>query len=147
MTQRLVRHSTIVVERRYAAAPPRVFATWSDPVIKTQWFTHQGDTYELDFRVGGRESSSGTTSNGQSFRYEAHYYDIVAPQRIVYSYEMYLDTARISVSLATIEFAPDGTGTRLTCTEQGAFLDGLDTATQREGGIGSLLDRLGDVLD
>jgi hypothetical protein len=31
-------------------------------------------------------------------------------------------------------------------TEQGAYLDGLDTPAQREQGTGSLLDRLGALL-
>ena len=44
----------------------------------------------------------------------------------MYSYEMYADDARISVSVATIEFAKSGDGTALTWTEQGAYLDGID---------------------
>ena len=39
---------------------------------------------------------------------------------------MHIGDTRISVSLATIELKPEGTGTRLTFTEQGAFLDGYD---------------------
>jgi hypothetical protein len=39
---------------------------------------------------------------------------------------MYADGARISVSVATIEFAKSGDGTALTWTEQGACLDGTD---------------------
>jgi hypothetical protein len=38
-------------------------------------------------------------------------------------------------------------GPRLICTELAAFLDGRDTPSQRTGGIGSLLNRLGDVLE
>lgn len=145
MSERSVHHNTLVVERHYGAAPARVFAAWSDPLIKAPWFAAGDGMYELDFRVG-RQERSRTIANNQSFRYEARYSDIVAPHRIVYSYEMYRDTARMSVSLATIEFIPNGTGTRLVCTEQGAFLDGLDTPTQREGGLGFVLDRLGEVL-
>jgi hypothetical protein len=59
---------------------------------------------------------------------------------------MYLDETRISVSLATVELAPEGGGTRLVYTEQGAFLDGHDTPAQREQGTGSLLDALGAEL-
>jgi hypothetical protein len=55
-------------------------------------------------------------------------YDIVPGQRIVYSYEMYQDGARISVSLAKIEFGKSGDGTAMTWTEQGAYLDGIDGA-------------------
>ena len=146
MTDRSVHHATVVVERRYAAAPTRVFAAWADPAVKAQWFTSGDDVYELVLRVGGWERISGTEPDGQPFRYEATYYDVVPAQRIVYAYEMYLAARRISVSLATIEFTPDKAGTLLVCTEQGAFLDGLDTPAQRQGGIASLLDRLGVVL-
>jgi len=61
---------------------------------------------------------------------------------------MYGDGVRISVSVATIEFAPnaDGTGTTLTWTEQGAFLDGYDDAGSREHGTGQLLEALGASL-
>ena len=36
---------------------------------------------------------------------------------------MYAGDARISVSVATIEFAKSGHGTALTVTEQGAYLE------------------------
>jgi uncharacterized protein YndB with AHSA1/START domain len=53
---------------------------------------------------------------------------------------------RISASLATCEFKPSGTGTQLVFTEQGAFLDGLDSVGPREGGWKELLDALGRAL-
>ena len=66
--------------------------------------------------------------------------------RIVYAYDMHLEGTRISVSLGTVELEPEGDGTRLTYTEQGAYLDGLDSADQRESGTGGLLDALGAEL-
>jgi hypothetical protein len=59
---------------------------------------------------------------------------------------MHLDQTRISVSLATIELQPDGDGTRLVFTEQGAFLDGFDDPGLRERGTADLLDALGASL-
>jgi hypothetical protein len=53
----------------------------------------------------------------------------------------------MSVSVATIEFKPDGAGTHLVVTEHGAFLDGLDTSDQRHKGTEWLMDRLGAFLD
>ncbi len=151
MTERPVTHATFVVERTYPASPARVFAAWADPAIKARWFgdadTGDDGAATFDFRVGGRESSSDTTPDGQQSRYEARYHDIVPGQRIVYAYDMYLDAARISVSLATIEFLPGGGGTRLIVTEQGAYLDGFETPVRRESGIGGLLDRLGELLN
>jgi len=79
------------------------------------------------------------------YRYDALYYDIAPDQRIVYSYEMYADGARISVSVATIEFAKSGDGTALTWTEQGAYLDGIDgpqAPALRKEGTAEMLDGL-----
>ena len=149
MTERSVEHATFAVERTYDASPARVFAAWADPEAKARWFgdPDQGVAeYELDFRVGGREINRGTVE-GQTYTYEARYQDIVPDERIVYAYDMHADEARISVSLGTVELRPDGEGTRLTYTEQGAFLDGLDTAEQRRQGTGGILDALGAELE
>jgi uncharacterized protein YndB with AHSA1/START domain len=69
----------------------------------------------------------------------------VPNRRIVYSYEMYADAARISVSLATIEFVTSADGTTLTWTEHGVYLDGIDGSQapiRRIGGTTKLLDGL-----
>jgi hypothetical protein len=50
---------------------------------------------------------------------------------------MFVDGIRISVSVATAEFAPEGDGTRLVFTAQGAFLDGHETPARREQGWGA----------
>ena len=150
MPERSIVHGTFVVERTYPASPARVFAAWADPAIKALWFRGPDESAsgasEFDFRVGGRESSSGTAPNGQSYRYHALYQDIVPNQRIIYTYDMHLDDDRISVSLASIELKPEGSGTRLTVTEHGAYLDGLDTPAQREEGTNWLMDQLGQAL-
>src|ERR671911_1699181 len=147
MTERSVTHATFVIERTYDAAPARVFAAWADPAVKARWFAGpdewESGKYELDFRVGGRERASGGPPGGPVHTYEARYHDIVPDQRIVLTYDMHLDDARISVSLATVEFRPEGTGTRLVFTEQGAFLDGYDEPSERERGTRDLLDGLG----
>ncbi len=67
-------------------------------------------------------------------------------ERIVYGYVMDADGALISVSVTTVEFTAAGSGTTLTYTEQGVFLDGADTPDIREKGTGELLDALGETL-
>jgi uncharacterized protein YndB with AHSA1/START domain len=150
MTERSVEHDTFTLERNYGAAPPKVFAAWADPAAKARWFRGpeewEAGPYELDFRVGGREVSSGGPQGGPVHTYNAVYLDIVPDTRIIYAYDMYMDETRISVSLATVQLEPVATGTRLTLTEHGAFLDGLDFAAQRKQGTGSLLDALGQAL-
>ena len=146
MSERNVTHATFAVERSYAAPPARVFEAWADPTAKSRWFGGDNWQHELDFRVGGREVSSGTV-DGTVFTFEGRYQDIVPDERIVYAYDVRMGEARISVSLATVELSPDGEGTKLAFTEQGAFLDGLDDPSQRQNGTETLLDALGKELE
>jgi uncharacterized protein YndB with AHSA1/START domain len=149
MTERSVTHSTFAIERSYPAAPARVFAAFATAEAKARWFgapeeSLTGDR-EFDFRIGGRERLI-SKHEDTTYTYDSVYYDIVPDQRIVTAYEMYANDARISVSVATAEFAAQDGGTRLIYTEQGAFLDELDKPEYREHGTSELLDKLGEVL-
>jgi uncharacterized protein YndB with AHSA1/START domain len=149
MSDRSTAHSTFVIERTYEADPARVFAAWSDPAAKARWFgppQKPEGAYSLDFQIGGREHLSIEQAAGPTYTFDAVYQDIVPGQRIIYTYDMHRDEARISVSVATVEIEALGAGTRLTLTEQGVFLDGLDTPAEREHGTNALMDSLGSVL-
>ena len=171
MTTRSVIHDTFTIERSYPVTPSQVFAAFASEDAKNAW----GDTGDLepaggaaggavepaggavagaaagtefDFRVGGRERF-GFRYEGREYRYDALYYDIVPDQRIVYSYEMYADDVRISVSVATIEFVKSGDGTALAWTEQGTYLDGIDgpeASALRQEGTAEMLDGLASYL-
>ncbi|HWA46211.1 MAG TPA: SRPBCC family protein [Hypericibacter adhaerens] len=151
MTQRSVTHATFTIERLYDASPAQVFAAWSSVEAKSRWFAADEKGWKtggltLDFRTGGRESVTSTSKDGIAHVYNALYHDIVANERIIFSYDMHLDRNRISVSLATVMLEPRAKGTKLTFTEQGAFLDGHDDAGRRERGTEGLLDSLGRRL-
>jgi uncharacterized protein YndB with AHSA1/START domain len=140
MNERSAKHATFVIERNYEASPAQAFAAWADPVAKARWFAKAD---EFEFGVGGRETNHGGPPGGPVYNFAAQYQEIVPDQRIVYSYVMDQNETRISVSVATVEFKPEGTGTRLIYTEQGVFLDGHDTPEQREHGTKLMLDKLG----
>lgn len=142
MSERMAEHDTFIIERTYKASPRRVFAAWSDPQAKAEWFS---TAIEFDFRVGGREFSR-TPINGTVYTFDATYHDIVPDRRIVYTYIMDRDQTRISASLVTIEFESEGENTKLTCTEQGVYLDGEDQPQIRLGGTKDLLDKLGQTF-
>jgi uncharacterized protein YndB with AHSA1/START domain len=148
VTERSTSHDTFVIERTYPASPARVFAAWASPKAKQAWFGggEGWKSYEMDFKVGGRERGLGGPPGGDVYTYDATYHEIVPGERIVYAYVMDRNETRISVSVATIEIAADGAGTRLTMTEQGVFLDGQDKSEFREGGTKELLDALGKAL-
>ena len=150
-------HGTFFIERRYDAAPQRVFAAWRDPASKRAWFVEGKGwelcSYELDFREGGREASSfrfldGVKTFGEEtvFANETVYDEIIANERLIFTYAMSRNGKRFSVSLATVEFKADGAGARLMFTEHAAFFEGADGLAMREQGWQELLTRLGGFL-
>jgi uncharacterized protein YndB with AHSA1/START domain len=153
MPERSVVHSTFTIERTYARPPARVFAAWADPSLKSRWFGGGTDDapigLDMDFRVGGLETDRSEPGADSASGYEARYHDIVPDERIVFTYDLSLGGPLVSVSLATVEFRPadGGTGTQLTYTEHGAFLDGLDEPELRKNGTGGMLDELGHWLE
>lgn len=159
MTSHTQTHATFVLERQYPVPVDRVWAAFADPEIKRKWFV--GDEFvdverADDFRVGGVAIDDGRDREGGSLsQFRATYTDIAPNERIVYTYDMWLDGAHASTSITTIVFEPTDDskvpGTRLTFTEQGVHLDGVHgpgpaAAAGRESGTGDLLDALGRLL-
>jgi uncharacterized protein YndB with AHSA1/START domain len=149
-------HASFTITRTWKAEPLRVFQAFADQDAKRKWFGRVpgGEIHEelFDFREGGLEVLGGRHANGMVTRFDCIYRDIVAPDaggagRIVYSYVMHLDGAKISVSHACIELKPDGTGTKFILTEYGDYLDGYDDAGSREHGTNALMDRLGAFVE
>jgi uncharacterized protein YndB with AHSA1/START domain len=150
MTIRTAVHGSFTITRSWKASPARVFAAFADPVQKAKWFAGppgwQEHEKSFNFREGGRETLSGKHASGMVSSFECIYRDIIANERIVYSYVMHLDGRKISVSQACVELKSEGTGTRLIVTEYGDFLDGYDDAGSREHGTNFLMDQLGKSL-
>jgi uncharacterized protein YndB with AHSA1/START domain len=141
MSDRSTEHATFVIERTYDAG--------REPEQKVEWFGPREldkPDHELDFREGGHERMTVRAPDGALYTFTSRFQDIVEGSASCTPNEMYRDNARISVSVATIELAAAGGGTKLTFTEQGVFLDGLDDAAEREHGTRELLDALGAAL-
>lgn len=148
-------HATFVIEREYPAPVEQVWQAFADPEVKARWFGTD-DFVDVersdDFRVGGVAVNDGRRGpDGPLSRFRSTYTDIVEHERIVYTYDMWLDDAHASTSITTITFEPNDGGTRLTFTEQGVHLDGVhgpgpEAAAGREEGTGWLLDRIGALF-
>lgn len=151
MIKRSTTHATFVIERDYKHPPAKVFDAFANPASKAKWFggpeEWEKSNNTFDFRVGGKESVSGGPVGGPVHHYNAEYWDIVPNERIISCYEMHIDEQRISVSLATMEFKPNGAGTTFVLSEQGVFLDGYDDAGERERGTLELLENLEAYLN
>lgn len=143
MTERSVLHSTFTLERTYSASPAQVFAAWADRDTKAKWFAPHDAAYTLDFRVGGAEAAHGRTEDGAEIVAESVYRDILTAERIIYTTLLSGRGALATVSVTTVEFVPDGTGTHLVLTEQGTFLDNQEQPEWRQQGTNDWLDALG----
>lgn len=145
-------HGSFTIERVLRATPARVFAAWSSASAMRSWFHGPAEwgpvNFELDFRVGGGGRSSTGPKGGPPHRFESRYYDILENERIVYAYEMYSGSKRMSVSLTTVELQEVQGGTKLVLTEQGAYIDdswgGNDS---REQGTRGLIEQLAGEVE
>lgn len=145
-----VTHATFVVERTFDAPLDRVWDAFAVPEQHAQWFGAEDNftaTEESeDFRVGGGSVQDGQWHEGPTSRYVGTYTDIVDKQRIVATYDMWVDGKHLSTSVNSTVFEAVEGGTRLTYTEHGVFLDGQEDGSQREAGFGGIFDVLAAYL-
>jgi uncharacterized protein YndB with AHSA1/START domain len=149
MTDYSITHASFTLKRSFKANPARVFQAFADKEQKAAWFgdpTEMGGVWDMDFREGGTEINSGMFE-GTVHSFEAQYQDIVPDVRIVYSYRMNVDGKKLSASITTFEFEPEGTGTLLVHTEHGAFFDGLEDPILRETGSAQIMAALAAAVD
>jgi uncharacterized protein YndB with AHSA1/START domain len=155
MTSRSVVHASFTITRIWNASPARVFEAFANEKAKDKWFSGPGKwtlvSRSFDFCEGGVETLAGRWESGVVTRFDCVYRDIVPPSekgeaRIIYTYNMFVDDRKISVSQAAIELKAEGNGTKFVLTEYGDYLDGYDDAGSREHGTAELMDALGKSL-
>ena len=155
MTRRSIVHASFTITRIWNASPARVFEAFARQEAKDKWFSGPGKwtlvSRSFDFREGGVETLAGRWESGMVTRFDCVYRDIVPPTengegRIIYTYNMFVDDRKISVSQASIEIRAEGKGTKFVLTEYGDYLDGYDDAGSREHGTNLLMDALGRSL-
>lgn len=148
-------HDSFTIERSYRADPQRVFQAFADPQTKRLWFAEGPGfivgSYDLDFRVGGKETGSFSVDSpgfsSDEIRNDTYYFDIVENERIVYGYSMANEGTPFSASLSTVTLQrSQNGGTKLTFHEQVAFFEHADGVKMRETGTRQLLERLAEVL-
>ena len=149
-------HSTFVVERSFPKPPETVFAAFADPAKVRRWYGsgehHEVLEFASDFRVGGTQTQRyrlgpGTPVAGMVIHNDARFQEIQPNRRIVTAYTMDLGEKRISATLVTVELVPNGNGTDLILTNQGAFFEGGPGPEMIEAGWRSLMDKLAKELE
>ncbi|GAB26224.1 hypothetical protein GOPIP_093_00310 [Gordonia polyisoprenivorans NBRC 16320 = JCM 10675] len=149
--ERRLARAEFTLTRDYPAPVHRVWDAFADEQEKLSWWGG-GDSVDpiewaFDFRVGGRDVAEGRFHDGPVSRYVATYTDIVAHNRIVTTYDMWIDGIHMSTSVASLEFESVDAGTRFTHAEHGVFFDRFwADGPNREKGTRGLLDALGAYL-
>lgn len=143
MTDEAQHHETFTLERIYPQRKSDVWAAWSIREKKAAWLGAL--QFESDFRAGGSERATFRDSMGEHVN-SARYFEIKEGERIVLAYSMALEGRVHTVSLATIIFSVEGSGTRLRYTEQMCVIPPSDGLKGRQHGWTFLLDALGTAL-
>lgn len=153
MTDGTVTHATICLDRVYDAPPARVYQAFTDKAARRRWF-FQTDHWALHRHSGGETAVGAPESSAFSppgadvvITNDSLYLDVVPNERLVFAYYMSVAGKPISASLATAEFKPEGKGTRLVFTEQGAYFDDPGQVAGREEGTRELLEALAAELE
>jgi uncharacterized protein YndB with AHSA1/START domain len=132
-----ISHTTFVIERDLPGSPAHAFRFWSEHERKRQWTSCHPDWIVLedifDARISGLEKVRWRTPEGVEHGYRAHYLDVVPGKLIIYAYAMNTGTVQNSAALATVEFVGQRGKTKMTYTEQAAFLDAADAKGRSQG--------------
>ena len=115
---------SLTINRRFHAAPAKIYAAWTDPEKLAAWFgpskVKEGSVQaETDLRVGGHYRISFNATDGEYFQVGGVYREIVPNERIVMSWAWHSTPER--ESQLTIALKPDGAGTLLTLHHEQFF--------------------------
>lgn len=146
-----IKHASFTLERRYAAPPSKVFAAFAHSEARRKWLVFADGWTIHEYRpaeptVAGAVEFSRFSPPGADvvLTNATTWLHVDAHNTLIYAYHMTLADGPLSSSLVTITFTPEGGGTRLELTEQGAYFDG--NIVGREEGTRALLDEVEKVL-
>lgn len=112
---------TVIVTRRFDAAPERVFDAWLSPELIRQWMfgpalrDEEVVRISVDARVGGRFSFL-VCRQGDEIDHVGRYIEIDRPRRLVFTWAATGDAGK--PSRVTIEIVSLGAGCDLTLTHE-----------------------------
>jgi uncharacterized protein YndB with AHSA1/START domain len=124
---------SLTIKRRFNAPPAKAYSAWIEPEKIARWFGPPGSTVvesKFDARAGGQFMILAKSETGEEFHVSGTVKEAIANERLVYSWAWRGTPDR--VSLVTVDFKPDGTGTLLTLTHE-QFFDEAARDRHRQG--------------
>jgi uncharacterized protein YndB with AHSA1/START domain len=140
----------IVITRVFDAPRELVFKAYTDPKLVPQWFGPREYTTivdKMEARPGGLWRFVQRNQDGEEFAFHGVHHDIVAPERIVATFEY--EGVPGHVLLQTLTLEPQGQKTRL--VEQLLFQSVADrdgmVASGMQRGSDDSMDRMAEILE
>lgn len=131
---------TLTIERVISAAPSRVFEAWLDPKMLARFMSPGPDMTvphaETDPQIGGRFDIV-MKAGDKEIPHWGIYREIDRHSRLVFTWE---SPYSVEGSTVTLDFAPQGDGTRVTLTHV-TFRD-EEARDNHRGGWAAILDKL-----
>ncbi len=124
--------ASLSLTRSFHASRKRVFRAWTDPEeLKKWWKLGEGwtlDIAEVDLRVGGSfRIGVKSTHDGSVHLVRGTFREVIAPERLVYTWIVEDAGPGAGESLVTVEFRERGSSTEVVLTH-----DGLNTKESRD---------------
>jgi uncharacterized protein YndB with AHSA1/START domain len=143
----------IIITREFDAPRELVFRAFTDPQLIPQWW---GPGYlstevdKMDVRAGGEWRWINRDAQGNAFAFHGVYHEVLAPVRIIdtFEFEGLPETGHVSLETLTLEALPGGR-TRLTAHtvfQSVADRDGM-LQSGMEAGVRETYDRLEELLN
>jgi glutathione S-transferase len=112
----------LILNRHFRAPPERVFAAFTEKALMQSWYGPEPMTVpqcEVDARVGGKYRIEMHSSSGTVHIVTGEFKEIVAPERLVFSWGWLNGTGRNPETIVTLTFKAKDGGTDLTLEQAG----------------------------
>jgi uncharacterized protein YndB with AHSA1/START domain len=141
----------VVMTRVFDAPRDLVFKTYTDPALVPRWWGPEGVTTiidTMDVRKGGRWRYIQRDGNGNAYAFNGVYHEVVAPQRLIYTFEFEPMAGHVLLETVTFEEQADGT-TRLIDAAVFQSVNDRDgmLSSGMEAGAAESMDRLAALLE
>ena len=142
----------MLITREFDAPRELVFQAFIDPELYVQWLGPKRHTMILETfepRSGGRWRYIEKDQSGNEFAFHGVYHEVLAPQRIIdtFEFEGLPEKGHVCLETLTLEALPDGR-TKLTAQSVFQSVSDRDSALQSEmeEGVNDSYERLAELL-
>lgn len=102
------------IRRSFKCSPETLFACWTDPEHLAKWWGPEGMTapvIDMDVKTGGRWRTVMRNGDGEEFKVQGVYREVVPPKRLVFTWAWEDESGTPGhESVVTLTFTPEAGG-------------------------------------